>query len=190
MKIPKPYLGDIARFVPLMTAEQICRAYFNCNWVKTLRQLRKDADSGLVSLSTEFTRGRVLSGSALASVQCGEPNPHPGHVAYLASQLWSETMTPQLIVRGTMKLNTIFGGEPQTIATASISHECALAEVFLSKRMQDPTFEWTLVQARPGGGVLPDAVTATGMIEVVGRYNGDSVAGKLSLSATANLELW
>ncbi len=190
MKFPKPYLNDLARFLPLLTGEQICHRYFGGNFGKMLRSLRKDAATGHITLSTELVRHRIESDLAIVSIKSGRAIPNANQIAYVASKRWSEVVSAQLVVRGTATLAAIYGGEVHPVATATISHECALAEVFLTKRQANPDFEWSLVHARPGMGALPDAITATGMIEVVGRYNGNSVAAKLELAATANLELW
>ena len=190
MKSPSPYLSDLARFLPLMTGEQMCRWYYAGDHKEMLRDLRKDAAREMISFSTELIRERTESDGAIVSIKSGQANRNPHQIAYLAAQRWSDRVTPKLIIRGTVKLASIFGGEVHTVAKATVSHECALADVFFSKRMTNPEFEWDLVRVRPGNGALPDAVTTTGMIEVIGRYNGNAVAGKLSLAATANLELW
>jgi hypothetical protein len=100
-------------------------------------------------------------------------------------------MVPSVIVRATARLIALHGGEVSAIANGHLSHEVALTEVFLAtKRPLDPDFEWSLIQARPGTGVLPDAICASGAIEIVGRYSGASVAAKLVLAGSMNLELW
>ena len=75
------------------------------------------------------------------------------------------------------------------VVMANASHDLALSEVFLAKRLQNPSFEWNLVHAKPGSP-CPDAICAAGFIEVIGQYSGASVAAKLSLAAAANLEIW
>jgi len=60
----------------------------------------------------------------------------------------------------------------------------------MSKRLSDQNFEWSLVQSRAGNGVLPDAIAGSLACEVIGRYGNASVAGKITLAGSMNLELW
>jgi hypothetical protein len=64
--------------------------------------------------------------------------------------------------------------------------------VLLSKRQKDPQFAWSLVAAKPGSGPLPDAISVSGalLIELVGRYNGQSVSAKMGMATDKALELW
>ena len=113
-----------------------------------------------------------------------------GQLAYQASQRWSNAPVPTVVIRATTTLAALQGGTVRAIAAGHLSHEIAVTEVFLSKRLQDPTFEWSLVHSRPGTGVLPDAITGTLACEVIGRYGNTSVASKLTIAASMSLELW
>jgi hypothetical protein len=96
-----------------------------------------------------------------------------------------------LTIRGTAKLTALCGGELRHVVLANLSHEVALADIFLfSKRRDDPNFEWTLIQARPGLGAMPDALTADAAIELIGRYSGSMVSAKIAIAANCKLELW
>jgi hypothetical protein len=167
------------------------RHYFAGN-VEALRNaLRAAQAKGFIEVSTELVRPWQHSGTALAIFQAGDPALSAGQIAYQASQRWSGEMVPSIIIRATAQLTALHGGKVRAIASGHLSHEIALAEVFLAaKRQSDPDFEWSLVHARPGTGALPDAVCATGAIEIVGRYSGASVAAKLVLAGSMNLELW
>lgn len=174
----------------MLTEEQALREYFDNNLAKMRRALRAHEAAGLITLSTELVRPRIVDGP-LAILKPGDPLPSSHHIAYLAERRWSELLFPTLTIRGTIKLTSLYGGEHRAIAAGHLSHEIALADVLFSKRRHsNPDFEWTLVHAGPGLGTMPDAVIADTAIEVIGRYSGAMVSAKLDISATCNLELW
>jgi monoamine oxidase len=92
-----------------------------------------------------------------------------------------------------VKLAAFCGGHFSALPSAQLSHELGLSSVFAAKRLADSGFEWTLItQSGPRGGRV-DAVSSDGtLIELIGRYSGAKVGGKLALSAAigATLELW
>jgi len=186
-----PFLIDLARFLPVATGAQLLRHYFAGNVAAFRAALRAAQAKGYIELSTQLGRPWSHTGKPLASFQAGERVLSAEQIAYQASQRWSDSPVPMLIVRGTASLAMLCGGTPRTIASGHLSHELAIAEVFLTKRLHEPTFEWSLVHARPGAGVLPDAIAGTLACEILGRYSGASVQAKLTLEGRFNLlELW
>jgi hypothetical protein len=191
MNFTDKFLKDLAQFVPGLTGAQALKSYFNGDAETMKAFLRAQQAEGMIRLTTELVRERRHSNDPIISLRCGEAGPSAYKVAYAASQRWTEVINPVLIIRGTAKLQTIYGGEPNTIVTANLSHEIALTDVFLSKRQQQgPEFVWHLIHSRPGMGALPDAISAGAWIEVIGRYSGSMVAAKLEIAARANLEIW
>lgn len=189
MKRSNKYLTDLARFVPVLTGPQILHAYFDNSFERMRRTLRAHEAEGFITLSTELVRPRVLAGP-LATIIRGHPLPSPHQLAYSAEKLWSASLVPTLIIRGTAKLSALYGGEYREVITANLSHEVALTSVLFAKRGANPDFEWTLVLARPGEGALPDAIAADAAIEVLGRYSGATVSAKLAIAAGCTLEIW
>lgn len=190
MKPTQKFLVDLARNLPVLTGTQALREYFGNNLAKMRRVLRAHEAAGLITLSTELVRPRIVD-KPLAILKPGDHQPSSHHIAYLAEKRWSEFLTPTLTIRGTLRLTSIYGGEHRVIVAGHLSHEIALADVFIYKRHHNsPDFEWTLVHAGPGSGPMPDAVVADTAIEVIGRYSGAMVSAKLAISATCNLELW
>ena len=190
MKPLHAFLIDLARNLPVATGAQILRHYFAGNVEALLRALRAAEAKGFIEISTELVRPWSHTGEPIVRLNAGEPFPPASQIAYQASQRWSGTPVPTVIIRGTATLATLHGGTVRAIATGHLSHEIAIAEVFLTKRLHDPAFGWSLVHARPGAGVLADAVAGSLACEVVGRYSGASVAAKLTLAGRINLELW
>jgi hypothetical protein len=187
MSFAHQYLKDLSQLYGL-TKRQLL-AYFNGRSDAMRNALRAHQAAGLITISTEFVRGRSRAERPIVSLRAGELPPCAEQIAYQGRQRWNEDIEPTIIIRGTAKLFALYGGEVRPLVTANISHDLALSDVFLTKRREDPAFEWNLVHAKPGSPCL-DAVCAAGFIEVVGQYSGVSVAAKLSLTATANLELW
>jgi hypothetical protein len=184
---PNQYLEDLAQYLPALKGSQAL-AYFGGSMAAMRRALRRDEARGLITITTELTRKHQTL-KPIIVIKPGDPLPSVQQIARLSHERWFEDLNPTLVIRGTAKLCAIYGGEIRTVVTANLSHDLALADVFLSKR-SDPDFEWRLVQSRPGTGALPDAVTANGIIEVLGQYNHASIAAKLSMSGRINLEIW
>lgn len=182
-------LHQLLRQVSAVSGAQALRHCFNDDPASMQRNLRAQLKAGLISVSTELLRNRDTSGPIVVIERgAGLPSPHP--IAYEAARRWSNNIRPELIIRGTLKLAALHGGVPHAAIAGHASHEIALTEVFLTKRSQDPSFGWTLVQSAPGNGALPDAISAEAAIELIGRYNGTTIAAKLGISATHRLELW
>jgi hypothetical protein len=186
----KPFLFDLGNFLRVASREQLLRHYFRGNDEALRRALRTAQAKGFIQISTELVRPWSHPGTPIVRLQAGEPCLPAGQIAYEATQRWSAPVIPMLVIRGTATLATLHGGMVRTIASGHLSHEMAITDVFLTKRLNDPTFQWSLVQARPGTGVLPDAIAGGLACEVVGRYSRASVAAKLSLAGTMDLELW
>ena len=125
----------------------------------------------------------------IATITVGAPLPSAERIAYEAHKRWHDSFYPTLVVRGTVKLHTFYGGEPRNIVAAHLSHQLALTDVFLQKRAINPHFEWEILSCKPGE-VRADAVSMGVMIELVGQYSGSVVAAKLEISVRSNLELW
>ena len=173
-----------------MTGPQALRRYFGGN-VKAMRRfLNRLQAKGLITLSTELVRDRQETESPIAVIQLGSVFPPAEQVAYKAAQLWLDSTTPKLIIRGTVSLATLYGSEIRTVASANLSHEVALVGIILNKLETNPDCEFRLLQSKPGGGAFPDAIFASAQIELVGRYSGAMVAAKMVLAARANLEFW
>jgi hypothetical protein len=190
MKQLHQYLHDLANPLRVLTQAQLLDHYFHNARDKMLRVLRSHRAAGLITISTELVRGRREVLRPITIIKAGELPPSAEHIAYAGRQRWSEAIAPTVIIRGTAKLAAYYGGEVQSVASASLSHEVALTDLFLRKRLADPDFHWTLVQAKPGAGPLPDAISAAGGLELIGRYNGSTVSAKLAIAASINLELW
>lgn len=189
MKASSLLLHILARRLTAVTGAQALGFLFKNDAQAMRRALRIHKAAGLITISTELTRTRGLSGP-IAVVERGGALPSPHRIAYEAAERWGSEILPTFIIRGTLKLAALYGGEVHTVVAGHASHEVALADVFFSKRAQNPEFEWTLIHAAPGGGALPDAISADAAIELVGRYNGATIATKLAISATRRLELW
>jgi hypothetical protein len=187
---PHQFLVDLAHFLPVATAAQLLRHYFAGNVEALRRALRAAQGKGFIELSTELVRPWSHTGEPIVTLKAGDPALAAGPIAYQASQRWNAAPVPMLVVRGTATLAALHGGMVCTIATGHLSHELAIAEIFLTKRLGDPAFEWSLVHARPGAGILPDALAGSMAFEVIGRYGSASVAAKISLGGSMNLELW
>ncbi len=187
MKYAPKFLHDLARFIQVMSVDQVARAHFNGDRAIAQRALENAKAKGLIAVTTELIRPRETS-EPIAVVRPGEPPPSPEHVAYVARTRWSESETPTIVARATTKLCAFLGGERHGISY--VSHQIALAEVFLQKRAIDPQFEWSLVRQTSLAGALPDAIAAGVMIELVGRYSGATVAAKIEMAGSATLELW
>lgn len=190
MKSTNKYLIDLARFVPVLTGPQMVRAYFQNSTEQMRRTLRAHEAAGLITVSRELVLPRVTDGP-LATINGGQQRPCPHELAYRAEKLWRGSALPTLVIRGTAKLSALYGGEFREVIASNLSHEAALTAIFLfSKRASNPDYEWTLVVAKPGTGMLPDAIAADAAIEVLGRYNGATVTAKLGIAAGCKLELW
>lgn len=189
MKSAHPFFHDLARFLPAVPSAIARQRYFAGDTEAMWRALRTAEARGLVEISGEMVRGHYAT-EPIAIVKAGETPPPAGRIAYEGNQRWSEDVSPRIVIRGTAKLCAFFGGEERVIASAHLSHDLALSNVFLLKRLSEPTFEWSLIRQTSRSGVLADAVSATGYVELVGRYSAASVSAKLTLAGTANLELW
>lgn len=182
-------LEDLTR-LPAITAGQVERHY-GLKLPDLRRKLRSAIRAGYVHYSVELVRGRDVT-RPIGKVAKGGATPSAQAIASEAATRWSTFFEPTVVLRGTSKLCLLYGGVPGSFVTATLSHEIGVSEILLNKRQHDPTFDWTLVQSRPGHGVLPDAISTSGelQIELVGRYNRKMVACKLALSAHATLEVW
>lgn len=189
MKPHNKLLEDLARFLLGITGPQALRAYFNGNRAALRRFLRTCKAAGLIDTKIELVRQRQQSETPIVSLRKSEPIPDAEKIAYAANQLWLNEVIPVLVIRGSAKLHTIYGGIHTTL-TGNVSHDLALTDVFLAKRLDDAEFTWQLVQSKPGNGSLPDAISADACIELIGRYAGSTVAAKLEMSAQTNLEIW
>jgi hypothetical protein len=185
-----PFLIDLARFLPVATFEQLLRHYYHGNAEALHRDLRAAKAKGFIEVSTELVRPWEHFGTPIARFQVGERVLPAGHLAYQASRRWNSAPVPTLVIQATTTLAALQGGSVRAIATGHVSHELAVTELFLNKRLHDSSFEWSLVHSRPGTGVLPDAVVGSLAFEVIGRYGNASVAAKLTLAAVMNLEIW
>ncbi len=183
------YLVDLARFVPVLTGPQIVQEYFSGSNEAMRRAMRSHLASGLIICSTEIIRPRSVVGPLL-TVAPGQRHPSSHAIAYLAGKLWSNSLQTVLVVRATDKLMALYGGQRRALVSTHLSHEVALAGVFLFRRAHSPSFEWDLIRSGGDRGALPDAVSADAVIELIGRYNGTTVASKLGLAAECKLELW
>ena len=189
MKTSSKLLLMLARRLTAITGPQALKFLFDNDGEAMRRALRAHQAEGFITISTELVRARVTS-DPIAVIERGGELPSPHRIAYESAQRWSREILPTLILRGTLKLAALYGGEVHLVVAGHVSHEVALTDVFFSKRSQNPAFEWTLVHAAPGAGALPDAIAADVAIELVGRYNGKTIAAKLGISATHRLELW
>jgi len=189
MNSMNPFFKDLARFLPAVPSATIRQKYFSGDANAMWRALRTAEARGLVEISGEMVRPHFAT-EPIAIIKPGETLPSAGRIAYEGNQRWSETVSPRIVVRGTARLCAFFGGEERVIASAHLSHDLALTNVFLQKRESDPTFEWRLVRQTSRSGVLADAVSTSGYVELVGRYSAASVSAKLTLAGTAHLELW
>ncbi len=190
MKPLHSFLMDLVRFLPVTTGKQLLRYYFAGNVQAFQRALRAAKAKGFIEVSTELVRPWQHTGKPIATFYAGECARPAGPITYQADRRWSGAPIPTLVIRGTASLATLQGGSVRAVATGHLSHEIALAEVFMIKRLADPSFEWSLVGARPGTGVLPDAVAGSLACEIIGRYGSASVAAKLTLAGSMNLEVW
>jgi hypothetical protein len=191
MKTWHQYLLDLTNPVRVLTLRQALDHYFQGSQEKMRRVLRAHEAAGLITLSTELVRGRHTVSGPIAIIKAGELPPSAEQIAYTGRQRWSENIAPTVIIRGTAKLAMVLGGKVHTVVAANLSHEVALTDLFLHKRKTvGPEFHWSLVNAKPGAGSVADAVTASGCIELIGRYNGATVSAKLTLAGSTNLELW
>jgi hypothetical protein len=186
---PPNLLEDLVFRFHVLTQAQMLK-YFGGNKKAMLRFLRAQTSAGSIAVSTELVRMRQGAEKPIICLKSGELPPSAEQITYLARQRWSGTLTPTIVIRGTAKLAALYGGEARTVVTAHLSHDVALADVLLSKRELTPEIQWLLVHSRPGGGPLPDAIAASGFIEVIGRYNGAMVAAKMELAAEKNIEFW
>lgn len=188
MKPDAQLFRDLSRQFRVITQEQLMNAYSFKSLREVRRFIRESSAADLVGTSLAMLRPRELR--LLASIKVGETGPSAGAIAYRASTLWAESLQPVLIIYGTAKLAALHGGELHSVATANLSHEVALTELFLSKRLSNPDFEWKLISSQPGLGAMPDAIAGDTAIEIVGRYNNATVSAKIALSASYPLELW
>lgn len=175
-------------FFPVATGAQILRHYFAGNVAAFRRSLRAAKARGFIEVSTQLVRPWRHSGAPIIRLGAGEPILPAGPIAYQANRRWDARPTLTLVIQGTARLATLHGGTVRTIASGHLSHEIAVAEVFLTKRA-DPTFEWTLIRACPGA-VAPDAIAGSLAVEIIGRYSTATTAAKLTLAGSMNLELW
>jgi hypothetical protein len=189
MKTWHQYLYDLTGPVRVLTICQALEHHFQGSQEKMRRVLRAHEAAGLITVSTELVRGRHKVFGPIATIKAGELPPSAEQIAYAGRLRWSDT-APAVTIRGTAKLATLLGGEVHTVVAANLSHEVALTDLFLQKRQADPDFQWTLVQVKPGTGPLPDAITAAGCVELIGRYNGATVLAKCAIAAHMNLQLW
>jgi hypothetical protein len=183
------FLTDLAR-VPAMTHQQV--AWYFGSESKATKWLRRLERGGYISKKIEFVRDRKTE-APISVLHPGSPLPNASTIAYRAATLWSTAISPRIIIRATLKLALLYGGQPPTIIAGHVSHQVALSEILLRKFRSDPDFNWKLVSSGPGFGAQPDAISADGnvQIELLGRYNGSTIAAKLSLAAqTPTLELW
>lgn len=183
------FLADLAR-VPAMTREQA--AWYFGSESKAAKWLRRLEQGGYISKKIEFVRDRKTE-APISVLHPGSPLPNAQTIAYRAATLWSSSISPRVIFRATLKLALMHGTEPPTIIAGHVSHDVALSELLLGKSRSNPDFNWELVTSAPGFGAQPDAISADGtvQIELLGRYNGSTIAAKLSLAAkTSTLELW
>lgn len=188
MKPDLKVASDLARQLKVITEVQALKAYSWANIHAFRRFLRDYERDGLLTKTTTFARERNVE-VCLATVRPGDDMPSQHAIAYRAATLWGD-LQPVVVLSATAKLRALYGGESHTLVSAHLSHEIALADIFLSKRQSNPDFEWTLTNSKPGSGSLPDAIAGETAFELVGRYNGGTVGAKFSIAATYTLELW
>lgn len=189
---PFPRFFGALRFVGAVTENQLVRWFYDGDYAAARADIAPAAAAGFITVEAHIIRPRSTL-EPIAVLTPGKTPPCPEQVAYAASKLWSPSLQPELVIRGTVKLAAFCGGHHSVIPSAQLSHEVALSSVFFAKQQLDPGFEWNLItQSGPRGGRV-DAVSSDGtLIELVGRYSGVKVGGKLALSAAigATVELW
>lgn len=188
MKPDLKLASDLARQFKAITEAQAFKSYPWASIHAFRRCLRDYERDGLWAKTTAIARERNVE-TCLAIVRPGDDMPRPNAIAYRAQSLWGD-LQPVVVLTATAKLRALYGGECHSLISANLSHEIALTDLFLSKRQSNPEFAWTLINSKPGNGSLPDAVAGDVAFELVGRYNGQTIGAKLSLSATYTLELW
>jgi hypothetical protein len=177
------FFKDLSDF-GLMSRPQALR-YFDGNAAGLSRVLR--AHSSFVSVSTELIRHRRNDREPIAVLKPGDVLPTPGHIAHLARARWAPA-APEVIIRGSATLSALYGGHSHPIASLHVSHHIAIVEV-LQGKLSDPHFQWTFSKVSPGCPV-PDAISTSGFIEIIGNYGTGRISAKLALAASASIQLW
>jgi hypothetical protein len=183
-------LENLTKLTPVISFSQLREHFFERDWLAARNAVRAWESAGLVSMSRNCIRSHSNADGPITLASKAKLELSAEQIAYRASQRWSQEFSPVLCIHCTGKLATLFGGTARTLASANLSHEIALVDVLLKKRQRDPAFVWELVPLSSGGGSLPDAITVTGAIELVGRYGGATVESKLSLRLNMPLEFW
>jgi hypothetical protein len=178
------FFKDLSDF-GAMSRPQALR-YFEGNVAGLVRALR--AHPPFVCVSTELIRHRRNAHEPMAVLKPGDILPTPGHIAHLARARWAPA-GPEVIIRATATLFALYGGQSRPIASLHLSHHIATVEV-LQGNLSNPNFQWSFSAIRPGSGPLPDAISTSGFIEVIGNYGTGRISAKLALAATATIQLW